>query len=145
MWPTALFLSLCCRKERNKENGTFANRSARKRSYAACCCGWLYRSSQAQPALLALWLLKFYVVSRLLLMEFIEKWKFFFVCGSFVVGVLVVMPCRCGFEGVLTNFQKLPLSSTIFRLLPLFLPLFSPEIGLHVLWVIPGFVNMFGK
>ena len=30
--PVAYFLSLCCRKERNKENGTFANRSARKRS-----------------------------------------------------------------------------------------------------------------
>ena len=50
-YPFAYFLSLCCRKERNKENGTFANCSARKSSSAACYCGWLYRSSQAQPTL----------------------------------------------------------------------------------------------
>ena len=49
-----------------------------------------------------------------------------------MAGGLGEILCGCGFEGVLTNFQKLPLSSTIFRLLPLFLPLFSPEIGLRV-------------
>ena len=51
--PTAslLFFVLPQRKV-TKENGTFANRSAGKRSSAACCCGLPDRSSQAQPTLL---------------------------------------------------------------------------------------------
>ena len=52
----------------------------------------------------------------------------FMKSGSFVVGGLSVMLCGCGFEGGLTNFIKLPLSSTFFRLLPPF----SPGTGLHV-------------